>query len=227
MLKKEANLDIKVLQKVLEERKDKQIKKCAFSNKIILSSVDQKKIKKIAFDLYEFEDKTGIWQLEKDAIDGKEYLVREKDDKDIEEKDGWNATEDSKSEVVTLSYKKTPVLRYNAEEYGFNKESVKAFKKLLIEKVASDNFIIDTFRQLSKEERKVIFVENKELSRFAEAKLYDVSPQPAGEADIKKAHPETVNIVPSAKEGGVVENIIEQQQKDMQVVNQKFPSIKK
>jgi len=58
----------------------------------------------------------------------------------------------------------------------------------------------------------------------AAEKLYDVSPAPAGEALINDAHKEkNKEIAPATGDGGVVENIIEQQQKDMAAVN-KMPS---
>ena len=111
---------------------------------------------KVAFDVYSVDNDPydGLWRLESNADDGKDYLVRIDSSSQAEAKTGWMASSNDSASSVTLAYKGVPIQRLSAKIFGFSKEDVGLFKKALIEKVACDSLFRDKVLDMQPEEKK-------------------------------------------------------------------------
>ena len=102
---------------------------------------------KIAFDVFQANGtpSESLWVLQ-DGDDGKQYLVAMYDDVDtdveIKAHSYWKALSDKNKSNLTLFYKDTPIRRFASSEFGFTKQDIHIFEKVLLEKLSSDkNFV--------------------------------------------------------------------------------------
>lgn len=117
------------------------------------------RMRKIAFDVYSIDNDPydGLWKLELNADDGKEYLVR-MDAINETSNNGWTATSSENGNNITLAYKDVPVQRLSGKIFGFSKNDVGIFKKALVEKIAHDNGFRDMIVGMLTDENKVELV---------------------------------------------------------------------
>jgi hypothetical protein len=104
---------------------------------------------KIAFDVFQFNTSPvqSLWILE-EGDDGKQYLVARYDEtqensESMKVESNWAALADSKCENVTLIYKDVPIKRFASTEYGFTKEDIHLFQKILVNKLSSDKSFVE------------------------------------------------------------------------------------
>jgi hypothetical protein len=126
-------------------------------------------IKKVAFDFYKVDNDpySGLWKSEESPDDGKMYLVRASDPVYEKESSGdWSAISDYDKENITLAYKAVPIARLSNEDYGFDKESLFAFKEVLLEKVSSDDkFLREIISEQPTDKASAIYQSFPELNK--------------------------------------------------------------
>lgn len=134
-MNKQVGLDYDVLVKSLKKEEK------AIEDKVAVDKI-RHRMRKIAFDVYSVDNDPydGLWKLESNAEDGKEYLIRMDNNVSIEAKTGgWSATSNETGTNITLAYRGFPMQKLSGKLFGFDKNDVSIFKKALLEKVASDD----------------------------------------------------------------------------------------
>lgn len=128
-------------------------------NKLAADTV-RNRMHKVAFDVYSVENDPydGLWRLESNADDGKEYLVRmdgEDNGASSETKTGgWSATSNESGSSITLAYNNIPIQRLAGKIFGFSKDDVGFFKRALLEKVYKDEGFRNKVLDMQSDERK-------------------------------------------------------------------------
>lgn len=125
----------------------KEATKIELPNKLAVDDKIKTRMIKVAFDVYNINNDItdSLWKLESSADDGKEYLVRldAEVENTLEKSAGWSAVSNESGNSVTLSYKGVPIQRMSSKLFGFNKDDVGSFKRMILEKVASN----ETFKK--------------------------------------------------------------------------------
>ena len=124
---------------------------------------------KMAFDVFQLNTSPveSLWILE-DGEDGKQYLVARYDEdgtQSLEVKGNWAALADRECKNITLLYKNTPIHRFASEEFGFIKDDIHIFQKILIQKLNSDkSFIIKLIKSQSQGKQELLLNQFPELA---------------------------------------------------------------
>lgn len=148
---KQSELDYEKLIEFLKKKEEKR-----GTTKLAADSV-RSRMHKIAFDVYSIENDPydGLWRLESNADDGKEYLIRMDNDSSVEAKTGgWSAISNESSSSITLAYCGVPVQRLSNKIFGFSKDDVGLFKQALLEKVSKDTTFREKILDMQSDERK-------------------------------------------------------------------------
>jgi len=134
-----------------------------------------------------------------------------------------NAIEEAKeaeSELKALQAVKVEVeKKQDAEALSEVQEAIKGAVNDANEVMAETKEIVGKVKKM--EDKEFVLAQRKANRQALAEKKYDVSIQPAGAKLIDEAHKDHKNkeMAKATGDGGVVENIIEQQQKDLAVVN--------
>lgn len=125
---------------------------------------------KIAFDVFQLNTSPveNLWILE-ECEDGKQYLSARYSDEEspqsLEAKSNWLALVDKEAKNVTLMYKDAPIQRFASSDFGFTKDDVSIFQKLLIQKLNSDkSFVQNLLKSQPKEKQEYIVAQFPELA---------------------------------------------------------------
>lgn len=126
------------------------------------------RFQKIAFDVYRVENDpyNHLWLLQ--DIDGKSHLVRASDPQfNSDELGNWSAISDYDRSNITLAYKKVPIARFSANDYGFNGEDVLTFKSALLERIGTDDtFVKEVLAEQPSTKRQALANTFPELQKF-------------------------------------------------------------
>lgn len=98
---------------------------------------------KVAFDVFQMNSSPieSLWTLEADE-DGKQYLVATYDDGAIvAAASTWQTFSNKEASTVTLMYKDCPVYKFASTEYGFSKDDVHLFERLVLNKAKEPSFV--------------------------------------------------------------------------------------
>jgi hypothetical protein len=150
-----ATFNVQDLEKSLNaaDQNKKDLRQLRASERVPL---DDKKFKKVAFDLYQSRDTSqgnGIWKVQQDES-GAKFLVRtqpeyfEEDSKATEAPESmkvgsWLASYDTEHEGVVLSYENQPLRGFLAEKYQFNRKTAQDFMKFLLRKACTTSDLIE------------------------------------------------------------------------------------
>lgn len=153
---KEPGLDYEQLVEFLNKKKEAQ------SNDKLAVDAVRHRMRKVAFDVYSVDNDPydGLWRLESNADDGKEYLVRMDGEGTASETKtaGWTATSNESGSSITLAYRGVPLQRLSGKIFGFSKDDVGLFKKALLEKVSKDESFRGKILDMQSDERKAELV---------------------------------------------------------------------
>ena len=134
MPKKELELDLTPLMKLASKA----------SNKILLKeALASDRFAQVGLNMFRDQTTNCFWRLEH-GDDGQEYIVRGGPESSTvvgSESNEWAATSDSNKESITLSYRKMPICKFAAAEFGFDNNSTEDFQKYLLERVIEATFV--------------------------------------------------------------------------------------
>lgn len=122
---------------------------------------------KVAFDVYRSvnDPYNGLWILE--DINGKSHLVRSSNPQYEEHGSGdWTVVSSYDKDNVTLSYKKTPIARFDSETYKFSSNDIFNFKEALLENTSDASFIKDVLLEQPESKRYALLNSFPELKKF-------------------------------------------------------------
>lgn len=117
---------------------------------------------KVAFDVYNVDNDPydGLWRLESNADDGKEYLVRMDGEGTAAEikTAGWSAISNENGTSITLAYKNVPIQRLSGQVFGFAKSDAGIFKRALLEKISNDDEFKSKILDMQSDQKKAELV---------------------------------------------------------------------
>jgi hypothetical protein len=134
MPKKDLELDLTPLMKIASKA----------SNKILLKeALASNQFAQIGLNMFRDQTTNCFWKLEH-GDDGQDYIVRGGPETNIvveSENNDWAATSDSNKENITLSYRKMPICKFAAVDFGLTNDSIEDFQKYLLERVKEAAFV--------------------------------------------------------------------------------------
>lgn len=149
----------------LEKRLDSD--KLKETNSRLLFANHKHRFTKVAFDMFQDKNGTGIWKIRK--IDGKDFIVRAKND-DLENTE-LDVSTDKTGQNVTVAFNKFPIMRFAGKDYGFNDKDVHLFTQTLREKLRSPEFVKSLIASLAPEVRKNILKEASSLDMTQDVQI--------------------------------------------------------
>lgn len=133
MPKRELELDLNPLIKYASKNIDKLLLK---------EALNSNKFAQVGINIFR-DQANSIWQIQK-GEDGQDYIVRGGVDesKISEASNEWEAITDSAKANITLSFRKMPICKFAATEFGLTSEDlIEDFRQYLLENVKEASFV--------------------------------------------------------------------------------------